>query len=63
MFRSILHDPKTFKDPMKYQPERYLKDGKLDPDMLNPDSVGFGYGRRSAADPIHSGTYISLELS
>ena len=32
---------------MKYQPERYLKDGKLDPDVMDPDSVAFGFGRRS----------------
>jgi hypothetical protein len=33
---------------MEYQPERYLKDGKLNPDMMDrdSDSVAFGYGRR-----------------
>ena len=31
---------------MEYQPERYLKDGKLNPDMMDRDSVAFGYGRR-----------------
>jgi cytochrome P450 len=46
MLRSILHDPKVFKNPMEYQPERYLKDGKLNPDVMDRDSVAFGYGRR-----------------
>ena len=46
LLRSILHDPKVFKNPMDFQPERYLKDGMLNPDMLDRDSVGFGYGRR-----------------
>ena len=32
---------------MKYQPERYLKDGKLNPDVIDPDSAAFGFGRRS----------------
>ena len=32
---------------MKYQPERYLKDGKLNPDVMDPDSAAFGFGRRS----------------
>ena len=45
--RSILHDPKTFNNPMKFQPERYLKDGKLNPDVMDPDSAVFGFGRRS----------------
>ena len=46
LIRSILHDPKTFNNPMEYQPERYLKDGKLNPDVVDPDSVAFGFGRR-----------------
>ena len=46
-FRSILHDPKVFNNPMEYKPERYLKDdGKLNPDVMDRDSVAFGYGRR-----------------
>ena len=42
-----MHDPKVFDNPMAFQPERYLKDGKLDPDAMDPVSVAFGYGRRS----------------
>ena len=42
---------------MEYQPERYLKDGELDPDAMDPGVVAFGYGRRSV-DPIYSATYI-----
>ena len=32
---------------MEYRPERYLKDGKLDPDVMGPDFAAFGFGRRS----------------
>ena len=42
-----MHDPKVFDNPMEYQPERYLKDGKLNPDVMGPECVAFGYGRRS----------------
>jgi Cytochrome P450 len=45
--RSILHDPKVFNDPMEFQPERYLKDGQLNPDVRDPDCAAFGFGRRS----------------
>jgi hypothetical protein len=31
---------------MEYQPERYLKDGKLNPDVMDKVYVAFGYGRR-----------------
>ena len=46
-FRSILHDRKAFKDPHEFQPERFLKDGKLNPDVRDPDCAAFGFGRRS----------------
>ena len=39
------------------QPERYLKDGKLNPDVRDPDSAVFGFGRRSVYptfSPIHA---------
>ena len=47
LFRSILHDSKAFNNPEEYQPERYLKDGKLNPDVRDPDCAAFGFGRRS----------------
>ena len=53
LIRSILHNPETFDNPMEYRPDRYLKDGKLNPDVLDPDSVAFGYGRR-LADLLYS---------
>ena len=46
LFRSIVHDSKYFNDPMKFQPERYLKDGILNPDVIDTDSIAFGFGRR-----------------
>ena len=35
---------------MEFRPERYLKDGQLNPDVRDPDCAAFGYGRRSV-DP------------
>ena len=48
-----MHDPEVFNDPMVFRPERYLKDGKLNPDVRDPDSTVFGFGRRWV-DPIYS---------
>ena len=47
LFRSILHDSKAFNDPHEFQPERYLKDGKINPDVRDPECAAFGFGRRS----------------
>ena len=44
-YRSILHDPEIYKDPFVYNPDRFLKDGKIDPSVRDP-TVAFGYGRR-----------------
>ena len=58
IIRSILHDPKAFKNPQEFQPERYLKDGKLNPDVRDPDCAVFGYGRRS----VVNASYIFLKI-
>ena len=47
LIRSILHDLQYFKNPMEYQLERYLKDGKLNPAVMDPAFAAFGFGRRS----------------
>ena len=59
LLRTILHDPKVYNDPMEFQPERYLKDGKLNPDVEDPDAA-FGFGRRSV-NPTCSMTYLFTE--
>ena len=42
---AILHDPEIFDEPMEYNPERYIKDGEFNEDLLQPD-FAFGFGRR-----------------
>ncbi|KAF7977304.1 hypothetical protein HWV62_4283 [Athelia sp. TMB] len=44
---ALLHDEKTYPNPLAFNPERFLKDGQLDPNVQDPDVVAFGYGRRS----------------
>ncbi|KAF5354109.1 hypothetical protein D9756_007313 [Leucocoprinus leucothites] len=43
---SILHNPETYKNPEEYNPERFLKDGKLASGVVEPASAAFGFGRR-----------------
>ncbi|OCH88111.1 cytochrome P450 [Obba rivulosa] len=50
---AILHDPKEYPDPEEFKPERFLKDGELNPEIRDPE-VAFGAGRR-----ICPGRYFS----
>ncbi|KAF8622987.1 hypothetical protein AX15_006585 [Amanita polypyramis BW_CC] len=56
---SILHNEEHYKDPMIFRPERFLtEDGRLDPTVLNPFDVAFGFGRRTCP-----GVHIAFAIS
>ncbi|KAJ8469185.1 hypothetical protein ONZ51_g9161 [Trametes cubensis] len=40
------HDERHYHNPHEFIPERFLKNGQLDPDVLDPTNFAFGYGRR-----------------
>ncbi|KAF9457686.1 cytochrome P450 [Collybia nuda] len=43
---AMLHDGAVYPDPFKFNPDRYIKDGKLDLEIKDPKLVAFGFGRR-----------------
>ncbi|EJD43158.1 cytochrome P450 [Auricularia subglabra TFB-10046 SS5] len=43
---SILQDEHMYPDPATYLPERFLKDGRVIEDILDPRCAVFGFGRR-----------------
>ena len=45
---------------MEFQPERYLKDGQINPDVRDPGSVAFGFGRRSV-DLTYCPSYMLIK--
>ncbi len=47
-YRSILHDREVFHDPFAYNPDRYLKDGKIDTAIRDPNVAFFGLEEESA---------------
>ena len=57
-----MHDREAFNNPQEFQPERYLKDGKLNPDVRDPDCAVFGFGRRSV-NVTYSPTYVLINSS
>ena len=42
----MLNNPQVYPDPDKFVPERFLKDGKLNPEIRDPTTYLFGFGRR-----------------
>jgi len=43
---AMLHSENVYADPFRFNPDRFMKDGKLDPDAKDPASIAFGFGRR-----------------
>ncbi|CAL1695172.1 unnamed protein product [Somion occarium] len=43
---AMLHDPMVYPDPGAFKPERFLKDGVIDPTVRDPTVACFGFGRR-----------------
>ncbi|KAI0670902.1 CyP450 monooxygenase [Trametes maxima] len=43
---AIMHDPETYENPDEFNPGRFIRDGKLDTTVCDPESFIFGFGRR-----------------
>ncbi|RPD61615.1 O-methylsterigmatocystin oxidoreductase [Lentinus tigrinus ALCF2SS1-7] len=43
---ACMHDPEVYDEPDAFRPERFIRDGKLDPSVRDPADYVFGYGRR-----------------
>jgi hypothetical protein len=43
--RTVLHDPMDYPEPLEFNPDRFIKNGKLDPSVRDPVAA-FGFGRR-----------------
>ena len=43
---AIFRDPNLYPEPETFDPNRFLKNGKIDPLVFNPEDRVFGTGRR-----------------
>ena len=43
---AVSRDPNFYPDPETFNPDRFLKDGKINPLVFNPEDRVFGAGRR-----------------
>ncbi|KAH6919268.1 cytochrome P450 [Coprinopsis sp. MPI-PUGE-AT-0042] len=60
---AIMHDPEYFDEPMAFKPERYLKDGKINHDVVSPEAASFGYGRRICPGRHFSGQALTMMVA
>ena len=45
--RAILHDDEAYENPLSFNPDRFIKDGRLNTEIRDPATAAFGFGRRS----------------
>ncbi|KAF8884004.1 cytochrome P450 [Infundibulicybe gibba] len=43
---AMLHDETIYPDPFSFRPERFMKDGNINPEVRDPAHATFGFGRR-----------------
>ncbi|KAI0693296.1 cytochrome P450 [Cerioporus squamosus] len=60
---ACLHDPETYPDPERFMPERFLRDGKLDPEVCDPARFAFGSGRRKCPGRFFADASIFINVA
>ncbi|RPD77557.1 cytochrome P450 [Lentinus tigrinus ALCF2SS1-7] len=60
---AIMHDEKMYPEPERFSPERHLKVGEGDPEVLDPTSVVFGMGRRICPGRYFADTTMFLLIA
>jgi cytochrome P450 len=60
---AVFHDPVMYPEPHVFIPERFLKDGKLDPSVRNPDDRVFGSARRICPGKYFANRTIFLRVA
>ncbi|KAI9058207.1 cytochrome P450 [Trametes sanguinea] len=60
---AMLHDEEAYEEPEKFMPERFIRDGKLDPSVRDPATYAFGYGRRVCAGRHFADEILFLSIA
>ena len=60
VYRAMLHDPHDYPDPERFNPDRFIKEGALNPDVPDPTKIIFGFGRRYVTPFTKSHRHLTL---
>ena len=60
---AIFYDPVVYPEPHIFNPERFLKDGKLDPSVKDPEDRVFGSSRRMCPGRHFASRTIFLRIT
>lgn len=52
--RAMLHNPEDYPDPEAFNPGRFLRDGAINKEVLDPSLMAFGFGRRCVLHTLSS---------
>ena len=55
--RAMSRDPEHYPDPEHFNPDRFLLEGQLNPNIRDPESFVFGFGRRRVPFDLYSCPY------
>ncbi|KAF4609436.1 hypothetical protein D9613_012935 [Agrocybe pediades] len=50
-------------DTSSFRPERFLKDGKINPDVVDPKDIAFGFGRRECPGKHIAMPYLFISVA
>nr|VWO96823.1 N/A [Ganoderma boninense] len=60
---ACMHDPDEYEDPDEFRPERFIRDGKLDPSVRDPLAFVFGFGRRICPGRYFADTSLFINIA
>ncbi|KAL4249132.1 cytochrome P450 family protein [Abortiporus biennis] len=60
---SMLNDPEDYPEPEVFNPDRFLKDGVINPAVRDPASITFGFGRRVCPGKAFSINSLLLQFA
>ena len=58
----MLNNEADYPNPSYFNPERYLKDGQLDPNIRDPALMAFGFGRRQVVFGMEACSFTGILL-